>query len=68
MADITPATTVRDLLQSHPALFDVLAGHGMCEDCRISPPPVSLEHFATKHCAGDVTGLIGEIEAAIIGN
>jgi len=34
----------------------------MCGDCEASPPQVPLHHFAQKHCNGDVTGLIDEIE------
>ncbi len=56
--------TVRELLGEYPEAFGVLAGHGMCADCKADPPPVPLEHFAQKHCGGDLAGLIKEIEAA----
>jgi hypothetical protein len=62
---LTEATTVRDLLSSHPQAFDVFLRHGMCADCQQDPPPVPLRHFATKHCGGDVGGLIRELESAI---
>lgn len=58
-------TTVRDLLLANPNAFDVLLGHGMCADCRDDPPPVPLSHFAAKHCAGDLAGLLGELNQAI---
>jgi len=58
-------TTVRDLLTRHPEAFDVLAAHGMCEDCKADPPPVPLHHFADKHCAGDLKGLIDALSAVI---
>jgi hypothetical protein len=58
---ITADTTVRDLLSAHPELFSILERHGMCPDCKDDPPPVPLHHFATKHCGGDVDGLIREL-------
>ena len=57
-------TTVRELLTKHPNAFDVLASHGMCQSCKDNPPPVPLHHFAEKHCAGDLMGLIKQIEEA----
>lgn len=59
------ATTVRDLIRTHPEAFAVLLGHGMCEDCKANPPTVPLRHFADKHCGGDVDGLITELNTAI---
>lgn len=67
MPTITETTTVRDLLAAHPHVFSVLLGHGMCADCQQDPPAVPLQHFATKHCAGDIQGLLGEIKSAIDG-
>jgi hypothetical protein len=64
---IDASTTVRELLRRHPEVFDVLLGHGMCEDCKADPPPVPLGHFANKHCAGDVAGLIAELQGAMSG-
>ncbi len=58
-------TTVRDLLTNHPEAFGILAGHGMCEDCKHNPPPVPLQHFAAKHCGGNTEGLIRELQGAI---
>jgi hypothetical protein len=55
-------TTVRELLSAHPEVFDVLLGHGMCADCQDNPPPVPLAHFADKHCAGDLAGLLEELK------
>ncbi len=65
MLDINGATTVRDLLTNYPGAFDVLVSHGMCRECKVNPPPVPLEHFAQKHCGGNLKGLIEQIEAAI---
>ncbi|GMV97138.1 MAG: hypothetical protein AMXMBFR83_14970 [Phycisphaerae bacterium] len=60
-------TTVREVLTTYPQTFDVFLRHGMCEDCKTDPPPVPLHHFARKHCAGDVTGLIAELNGIISG-
>ena len=65
MMAIDSATTVKDLLSVHPEVFDVLVGHGMCEDCKADPPPVPLGHFAEKHCGGDLEGLLDEIRGAM---
>ena len=62
---INGTMTVQDLLLKHPEAFDVLQGHGMCASCKKDPPPVPLQHFATKHCNGDLPSLVKEIEAAI---
>lgn len=62
---ISETTTVRDLLTRHPETFDVFLRHGMCEDCKAAPPPVPLQHFARKHCGGDVAGLLQEIRSAM---
>lgn len=58
---LTPETTVRNLLTTHPELFAVLEKHGMCADCKADPPTVPLRHFAIKHCGGDMDGLIREL-------
>ncbi len=65
MLAITASTTVRELLAAHPEIFAVFLGHGMCEDCKADPPPVPLQHFAQKHCGGDLAGLLAELEEAI---
>jgi len=57
-------TTVRELLIAHPQTFEVLVARGMCEDCRTDPPPVSLHHFAQKHCDGNLSALLADLEAA----
>lgn len=62
---LSEATTVRDLLKAHPHVAPVLLRHGMCADCQADPPPVPLGHFARKHCAGDIEGLLGEIREAM---
>ena len=62
---LMPTTTVSDLIHMHPEAFEVLARHGMCDDCRRSPPPVPLAHFAEKHCGGNVAGLLDELRATI---
>jgi hypothetical protein len=61
MLTITENTTVRELLTAHPETFPVLRKRGMCADCEAAPPPVTLHHFADKHCNGDVTGLLDEL-------
>lgn len=58
-------TTVRELLSAHPSAFDVLLGHGMCADCKENPPPVPLSHFARKHCADDLAGLLKELNQVL---
>ena len=63
--ELAATTTVRDILQTYPAAWNVLLKHGMCSDCQHDPPPVSLAHFAMKHCAGDLKGLIAELRSAI---
>jgi hypothetical protein len=63
--DINEQTTVRDLLTTHPEAFGVLRARGMCGDCETSPPPIPLHHFASKHCNGDVAGLIAAIRDAV---
>jgi hypothetical protein len=65
MLALSGNTTVRDILTTHPETLPVFVSHGMCEDCKADPPPVPLHHFATKHCAGDLPGLIGELNSAI---
>jgi hypothetical protein len=65
MLELTAQTTVRDLLTVHPGVFPILLRHGMCADCQANPPPVPLGTFAAKHCAGDLAGLIAELQAAV---
>ncbi len=65
MVALTKETTVRELLTDHPEVFSVFLGHGMCADCEAAPPPVPLDHFAGKHCDGDIDGLLDEIRNAI---
>lgn len=67
MLAIEESTTVRDLLKAHPNVFQVLLGHGMCEDCKADPPPVPLGQFAKKHCGGNISGLIEELNQTISG-
>jgi hypothetical protein len=65
MLSIDGNTTVRELLTEHPIAFEVLVSHGMCQDCKDNPPLVPLEHFARKHCEGELKNLIEQVEAAI---
>jgi hypothetical protein len=67
MLAINGNTTVRDILTTHPETFQVFLSHGMCADCKADPPPVPLQHFASKHCADDLTGLIRELRSIIDG-
>jgi len=63
--ELAATTKVRDLLHTYPAAWKVLRRYGMCADCQHDPPAVPLAHFAMKHCAGDLGGLIAELRAAI---
>ncbi|MFQ5590067.1 MAG: hypothetical protein ACE5HE_02780 [Phycisphaerae bacterium] len=65
MLDIDETTTVRELLTACPSVFPILLRHGMCEECRDDPPPVSLLYFAAKHCEGDIDGLLEELRSSI---
>ena len=65
MLSIHDQTTVRDVLTTYPQTIDVFLRHGMCEDCQADPPPVPLHHFATKHCGGNLQGLIEELKQVI---
>lgn len=62
---LTAETTVRDVLTTYPKTLDVFLSHGMCEDCRTSPPPVPLAVFAIKHCGGDLERLVSELNGII---
>ena len=62
---IDGSTTVRDLLTAHPEVFGVLLGQGMCADCQADPPSVPLDHFAMKHCEGNLEDLVVKIKSAI---
>ena len=46
---LTGNTTVRDVVIHNPGTFSVFEAHGMCDDCRTSPPSVPLHHFSQKH-------------------
>ena len=46
---LTGDTPVCDLLTHHPQTFAVLESHGMCADCKASPPPAPLHHFSSRH-------------------
>lgn len=58
-------TTVRDLLAVHRETVSILLSHGMCADCDAAPPAVPLARFATKHCDGNLDGLIEKLTRAI---
>lgn len=61
MLFIDENTTVRDMLLAYPDTFDILLSHGMCSECKAKPPPVSLKHFAQKHCNGDIKHLLEDL-------
>ena len=46
---LTGDTSVRDILTKHPETFPVFESHGMCADCKVSPPPAPLHHFSSRH-------------------
>lgn len=62
---VTPGDLVCDVLSQYPATWPVFERHGMCEDCKASPPPVPVQHFVNKHCNGKIAEFLGEIHAAI---
>ena len=67
MLAIDGNASVREILTTHPETFPVFVGHGMCEDCKADPPSVPLHHFAGKHCGGNLSGLLQELNAAMAG-
>ena len=56
-----PDDLVRDVLSNHPETWEVFERHGICCDCRKSPPPVPLQHFVDKHCEGRMDEFIQEL-------
>lgn len=52
---------VCDVFANHPSAFDVFERHGMCEDCKQSPPPVPVSHFVEKHCNGQIDAFLSEL-------
>ncbi len=46
---LTGDSLVRDILTECPDAFSVFEQYGMCDDCKVQPPPVPLHHFSTKH-------------------
>ncbi len=64
---IAPTDLVCDILNRHPSAWPVFERHGMCEDCKASPPPVSVHHFVDKHCEGKIGEFLSELNAAIAG-
>jgi len=55
---------VCDVLSNHPAAWAVFERHGICADCRQSPPPVPISHFVEKHCEGRIDEFLEELNAA----
>ena len=64
MLPLTGDTLVCDLLTKHPQTFAVFESHGMCADCKASPPPVPLHHFSSRHDV-PLNRLIAELNTAI---
>ena len=58
-----PDDLVSDVLARHPACWAVFLRHGMCEDCRASPPQKPIRHFVQMHCDGKLDAFIAELEA-----
>lgn len=56
---------VCEVLTRHPAAWNVFVRHGMCEDCKQSPPPVPISHFATKHCDGRIEDFLNELNGEL---
>lgn len=59
---------VSDVLGRYPKAFEVFERHGMCEDCRESPPPVPVSHFIHRHCGGRAEEFLGELNAHVFGS
>lgn len=60
-----PDDLVCDVLAKYPQTWDVFIRHGICEDCRQSPPPVPVSHFANKHCNGRIEMFLQELTNAV---
>lgn len=60
-----PDDLVCDVLRRYPAAWAVFERHGMCADCKQSPPPVPLRHFADKHCQGRISEFLEELREAV---
>lgn len=59
-----PDMLVCDVLSQFPTTWDVFLRHGMCEDCKDSPPPVPIQHFVNKHCGGKTEMFLAELQEA----
>lgn len=59
---------VCDVLKEYPVVWSVFERHGMCDDCKASPPPVPIQHFVDKHCNGDLEMFLGELQVAVGNN
>ena len=55
---------VCDVLANHPKTWLVFERHGICADCRQSPPPVPIHHFVDKHCEGRIDEFLQELREA----
>lgn len=55
---------VCDVLNQHASAWDVFERHGICEDCKQSPPPVPIQHFVDKHCEGRIEEFLNELNQA----
>ncbi|MGC9329044.1 MAG: hypothetical protein ACP5I1_15520 [Candidatus Hinthialibacter sp.] len=64
---IRPEDLVCDVLDKYPAAWPIFERHGMCEDCKQSPPPVPVHHFVTKHCNGNIDAFLQEIHETVSG-
>jgi len=60
-----PDDLVCDVLAKYPQVFSVFERHGMCEECKQSPPPVPLALFASKHCNGEIEKFLEELAGAV---
>ncbi|MGI6456886.1 MAG: hypothetical protein ACOX5R_14875 [bacterium] len=57
---------VCNVITNHPEAFTVFERHGMCEDCKMDPPPVSISHFANKHCEGRIEDFLRELNEQVL--
>lgn len=59
---------VCDVFSKYPKAFDVFERHGMCDDCKSSPPPVPVTHFVSRHCDGRIEEFLQELNSYIQDN
>ena len=61
----TPNDLVSDVLSTYPEAWAIFEKHGICEDCKKSPPPVPIHHFVDKHCEGKIEEFLIELNKVL---